>query len=55
LCQDSAQEYAGRLGRRILNGVTGQWAEPSKRADGDVAALTVDTVRPVTAPANPYE
>jgi uncharacterized repeat protein (TIGR03943 family) len=35
--------------------VTGQWAEPSKRADGDVAALTVDTVRPVTAPANPYE
>jgi uncharacterized repeat protein (TIGR03943 family) len=35
--------------------VTGQWAEPSKRVDGDVAALTVDSVQPVTAPANPYE
>ncbi|MEV0286205.1 TIGR03943 family protein [Kribbella sp. NPDC050820] len=35
--------------------VTGQWAEPTKRADGDVAALTVETVSPVTAPANPYE
>lgn len=35
--------------------VTGQWAEPTKRADGDVAALTVETVKPVTAPANPYE
>ena len=35
--------------------VTGQWAEPSKRPDGDVAALTIDTVKPVTAPANPYE
>ena len=35
--------------------VTGQWAEPTKRADGDVAALTIETVQPVTAPANPYE
>jgi uncharacterized repeat protein (TIGR03943 family) len=35
--------------------VTGQWAEPTKRADGDVAALTVEAVTPVTAPANPYE
>jgi uncharacterized repeat protein (TIGR03943 family) len=35
--------------------VTGQWAEPTKRADGDVAALTIETVKPVTAPANPYE
>lgn len=35
--------------------VTGQWAEPTKRVDGDVAALTVETVKPVTAPANPYE
>ena len=35
--------------------VTGQWAEPTKRTDGDVAALTVETVKPVTAPANPYE
>jgi uncharacterized repeat protein (TIGR03943 family) len=35
--------------------VTGQWAEPSKRIDGDVAALTVETIEPVTAPANPYE
>ena len=35
--------------------VTGQWAEPTKRVDGDVAALTVETVNPVTAPANPYE
>ncbi|GAA1576809.1 TIGR03943 family protein [Kribbella hippodromi] len=35
--------------------VTGQWAEPSKRADGDVAALTVETVTPVAAPVNPYE
>ena len=35
--------------------VTGQWAEPSKRPDGDVAALTINTVKPITAPANPYE
>nr|WP_184836042.1 TIGR03943 family protein [Kribbella solani] len=35
--------------------VTGKWAEPSKRADGDVAALTVETVTPVAAPVNPYE
>lgn len=35
--------------------VTGQWAEPTKRADGDVAALTVETISPVSAPANPYE
>ena len=35
--------------------VTGRWAEPTKRADGDVAALTIQTVKPVTAPANPYE
>jgi uncharacterized repeat protein (TIGR03943 family) len=35
--------------------VTGQWAEPTKRADGDVAALTVTGVRNVTPPANQYE
>jgi uncharacterized repeat protein (TIGR03943 family) len=35
--------------------VTGEWAEPTKRADGDVAALTVADVKPVAAPANPYE
>ncbi|WP_405056339.1 TIGR03943 family protein [Kribbella sp. NBC_01505] len=35
--------------------VTGEWAEPSKRVDGDVAALTVESVKSVTAPANPYE
>lgn len=35
--------------------VTGEWAEPSKRVDGDVAALTIDSVKSVTAPANPYE
>jgi len=35
--------------------VTGEWAEPSKRADGDVAALTVSAVNTVAAPANPYE
>ncbi len=35
--------------------VTGEWAEPSKRVDGDVAALTVSSVKSVTAPANPYE
>ncbi|WP_238334857.1 TIGR03943 family putative permease subunit [Kribbella amoyensis] len=35
--------------------VTGEWAEPTKRVDGDVAALTVTEIRPVTAPANPYE
>ena len=35
--------------------VTGQWAEPTKRADGDVAALTVSSIQRVTAPANPYE
>jgi len=35
--------------------VTGEWAEPTRRVDGDVAALSVETIRPVTAPANPYE
>ncbi|WP_148256579.1 TIGR03943 family putative permease subunit [Kribbella flavida] len=35
--------------------VTGEWAEPTKRTDGDVAALTVSEVKTVTAPANPYE
>lgn len=35
--------------------VTGTWAEPTKRTDGDVAVLTVETIKPVTAPANPYE
>ncbi len=35
--------------------VTGEWAEPTKRADGDVAALTVTGVQNVTPPANQYE
>ncbi len=35
--------------------MTGKWAEPTKRVDGDVAALTVETVKPVAAPVNPYE
>ena len=35
--------------------VTGEWAEPTKRADGDVAALTITGVRNVTPPANQYE
>jgi uncharacterized repeat protein (TIGR03943 family) len=35
--------------------VTGEWAEPTKRADGDVAALTITGVQPVTPPANQYE
>jgi len=35
--------------------VTGEWAEPTKRDDGDVAALTGTSVRTVTAPANQYE
>ncbi|HZX02136.1 TIGR03943 family putative permease subunit [Kribbella sp.] len=35
--------------------VTGTWAEPTKRADGDVAALTVQSIKQVPAPANPYE
>ena len=35
--------------------VTGEWAEPTKQADGDVAALTITGVRNVTPPANPYE
>jgi uncharacterized repeat protein (TIGR03943 family) len=35
--------------------VTGEWAEPTKRADGDVAALTVTGVRNTTPPANQYE
>jgi uncharacterized repeat protein (TIGR03943 family) len=35
--------------------VTGQWAEPTKRADGDVAALTVTGLRIVTPPPNQYE
>ncbi|MER7243788.1 TIGR03943 family protein [Kribbella sp. NPDC000426] len=35
--------------------ITGQWGEPTRRVDGDVAALTVETITPTTAPANPYE
>ncbi|MGW7680228.1 TIGR03943 family putative permease subunit [Kribbella sp. NPDC054772] len=35
--------------------VTGTWAEPTRRVDGDVAALTVESVEPVSAPVNPYE
>jgi hypothetical protein len=35
--------------------VTGRWAEPTKRADGDVAALIVESVRQVVARANPFE
>ncbi|TCC50657.1 TIGR03943 family protein [Kribbella capetownensis] len=35
--------------------VTGLWAEPTKRPDGDVAALTVETLKPVAMPVNPYE
>jgi hypothetical protein len=35
--------------------VTGEWAEPTKRVDGDVAALTVTGVTNVTPPANQYE
>jgi uncharacterized repeat protein (TIGR03943 family) len=35
--------------------VTGRWAEPTRRVDGDVAALTVETITPTTAPVNPYE
>jgi uncharacterized repeat protein (TIGR03943 family) len=35
--------------------VTGKWAEPTRRVDGDVAALTVETVDQVAAPVNPYE
>jgi uncharacterized membrane protein YcgQ (UPF0703/DUF1980 family) len=35
--------------------VTGEWAEPTKRADGDVAALTITAVRNVAQPQNPYE
>ncbi|MDX6238722.1 MAG: hypothetical protein QOG10_3537 [Kribbellaceae bacterium] len=35
--------------------VTGEWAEPTKRADGDVAALTITGVRNVAQPQNPYE
>jgi uncharacterized repeat protein (TIGR03943 family) len=35
--------------------VTGEWAEPTKRADGAVAALTITEVRNVTQPQNPYE
>ncbi|MFC5260674.1 hypothetical protein ACFPJ1_01020 [Kribbella qitaiheensis] len=35
--------------------VTGGWAEPTKRADGDVAALNITGVRNVTPPANQYE
>ncbi|MFC6155233.1 TIGR03943 family putative permease subunit [Kribbella jiaozuonensis] len=35
--------------------ITGQWAEPTRRVDGDVAALTVETITPTTAPVNPYE
>lgn len=35
--------------------VTGEWAEPTKRPDGDVAALTGTSVQTVEAPANQYE
>jgi uncharacterized repeat protein (TIGR03943 family) len=35
--------------------VTGEWAAPTKRADGDVAALTITAVRNVAQPQNPYE
>ena len=35
--------------------VTGEWAEPTKRADGDVAALTITGVQNVTPPTNQYE
>jgi uncharacterized repeat protein (TIGR03943 family) len=35
--------------------VTGEWAEPTKRADGSVAALTITGVRNVAQPQNPYE
>lgn len=35
--------------------ITGTWAEPTKRPDGDIAAITATAIRPVTAPANPYE
>ncbi|MGZ0148138.1 TIGR03943 family putative permease subunit [Kribbella sp. WER1] len=35
--------------------VTGTWATPTRRVDGDVAALVVQSVEPTTAPANPYE
>jgi uncharacterized repeat protein (TIGR03943 family) len=35
--------------------VTGTWAEPTRRVDGDVAALTIESVKPVAAPVNPYE
>ena len=35
--------------------VTGQWAQPTKHPDGDIAALSGIAIRPVTAPANPYE
>jgi uncharacterized repeat protein (TIGR03943 family) len=35
--------------------VTGRWAEPTEHPDGDIAALTVTAIRPVTAPVNPYE
>lgn len=35
--------------------VTGQWAEPTKRSDGDVAALDGTAIQNVQAPANQYE
>jgi hypothetical protein len=35
--------------------VTGEWAEPTKRPDGDVAALTGTAVQVVEPPANQYE
>ncbi|WP_238165446.1 TIGR03943 family putative permease subunit [Kribbella caucasensis] len=35
--------------------VTGEWAEPTKRQDGDVAAITITEVRQVTPPTNQYE
>jgi uncharacterized membrane protein YcgQ (UPF0703/DUF1980 family) len=35
--------------------VTGEWAEPTKRADGNVAALTITGLRNVAQPQNPYE
>ncbi len=35
--------------------VTGQWAEPTKHPQGDVAALDGTAIRQVKAPADPYE
>jgi uncharacterized repeat protein (TIGR03943 family) len=35
--------------------VTGMWAEPTKHPDGAIAAIDATSLRPITAPANPYE